>query len=179
MGSTKHEKSFVDFEKPYEMNVVGLRGIAYFAIGLLLLILITFGLMWILFNVLEENAKETMSSDNPMMKSEMERLPPEPRLQNAPGFGVDGPNGRVNLELKAPQAEYRELRLQSEEIWKHGQIDPVTGTIISLPIDDAKRMVLESGLRAKSGPGVEGLAAESKRSFSDASSGRMKSLTRR
>ena len=38
MGSTKHEKSFVDFEKPYEQNVIGFRGIVYFAVGLFLLI---------------------------------------------------------------------------------------------------------------------------------------------
>ena len=34
MGSTKHEKSFVDFEQPYEQNVIGLKGIFYFGIGL-------------------------------------------------------------------------------------------------------------------------------------------------
>jgi hypothetical protein len=179
MGSTKHEKSFVDFEKPYEMNVVGLRGIVYFGIGLLLLILITFGLMRIFYDVMEEDAKATKSSTNPMMKSEKERLPPEPRLQVAPGFGIESESGRVNLELSAPQAEYRELQRQSEELWRHGRKDPITGMVTVLPIEEAKKMVLESGLKARSGPDVDRLAVESKRSFSDASSGRMKSLTRR
>ena len=44
----KHEKSFVDFDKPYEQNLIGLQGIIYFAVGLFLLIVITFGLMWAL-----------------------------------------------------------------------------------------------------------------------------------
>src|SRR5690349_21228806 len=106
MGSTKHEKSFVDFEQPYEQNVIGLKGIVYFGVGLFLLIVITFGLMFALLNVFESDAQETKKSENPYMRmTEVERLPPEPRLQLAPGFGVQGENGRVNLELKAPASE--------------------------------------------------------------------------
>ena len=56
MGSTKHEKSFVDFEQPYEQNMIGLKGIIYFGIGLMLLIIVTFGLMWALLNVLKEDS---------------------------------------------------------------------------------------------------------------------------
>src|SRR2546421_3755006 len=44
-----------------------------------------------------------------------ERLPPEPRLQAAPGFGVKLVNGQwVGLERREPQAEYRVLREQWE-----------------------------------------------------------------
>src|SRR5689334_5936252 len=109
MGSTKHEKSFVDFEKPYEQNVIGFKGIVYFAIGLFLLIVITFGLMWALLGVFDDEFAADRKSNNPLQLSDKDRLPPEPRLQSAPGFGVDGPNGRVNMELGAPQAEWREL----------------------------------------------------------------------
>src|SRR5512134_1586142 len=115
MGSTKHEKSFVDFEQPYEQNIIGLKGIFYFGIGLFMLIVITFGLMWALLNVFEDQKVEEMDKErNPMAMTERDRLPPEPRLQAAPGFGVEGPNGKVNLELRAPQAEYWELQKQ----WK-------------------------------------------------------------
>ena len=94
MGSTRHEKSFVDFDKPYEQNMVGLKGIIYFGIGLLLLIVITFGLMWV-FDERPQGSmrRETKSSDNPMAMTDRERIPPEPRLQLAPGFGIDSPNG--------------------------------------------------------------------------------------
>ena len=71
---------------------------------LLMLILITFGLMWALLGVFEDQAKVDKASNNPMAESEKERLPAEPRLQAAPGFGVDSPNGWVNMELVAPQA---------------------------------------------------------------------------
>ena len=46
---------------------------------------------------------------NPLAMSDREQLPPEPRLQMAPGFGVDTEKGRVNLELSYPQSEYRTL----------------------------------------------------------------------
>jgi len=57
MGSTRHEKSFVTFEKGYEQNIIGLKGILYFGIGLLILILITFGLMWALQKVFTQLSK--------------------------------------------------------------------------------------------------------------------------
>ena len=139
----KHEKSFVDFDKPYEQNIVGMRGIVIFLIGLLILILITFGLMWALLNVMEDEAKESKKSNNPMAVKQGEQLPPEPRLQSAPGFGIDSPNGRVNLELREPQAEYRELRKLWETQWKEGQKDAKSGTVISLPIEEAKKKFLE------------------------------------
>ena len=173
MGSTKHEKSFVDFEKPYEQNVIGFKGIVYFAIGLFLLIVITFGLMWALLGVFTDQFKEEKSSNNPMAQSEKDRLPPEPRIQGAPGFGVDGPNGRVNMELGAPQAEWRELHNQYLDVWAHGKVDKATGAVSALPIEVAKERFLGRNVPAKSGPDAEKLFAESKLRFSDASSGRV------
>lgn len=179
MGSTKHEKSFVDFEMPYERNVIGLRGIAYFGVGLFLLIVITFGLMWALLNVLEDDAKETKKSNNPMAMTERDRLPPEPRLQTAPGFGVDSETGWVNLELLPPQAEWRELRRQWQDGWAKGHKDPKTGVVTMLPIEEAKAKVLTENLKAKAGADVDKVAEDSRSSFTDASSGRVAGLKRR
>ena len=120
MGTTRHERSFVDFERPYEQNIVGLRGIVYFGLGLLALIVITFALMWALLGVFDQQAREAAAPTHPLMPTERDRLPPEPRLQVAPGFGVESEQGRVNLELQAPGAEYREMRKQWEDIWKNG-----------------------------------------------------------
>ena len=179
MGSTKHEKSFVDFEQPYEQNIIGLKGIFYFGIGLLLLIIITFGLMWALLNVLEDDAKITKGSDNPMAMKETDRLPPEPRLQLAPGFKVESENGPVNLELMAPQAEYRELEKQWKVLWEHGQKNATTGAITSMSIAEAKTKLLSQQVKARSGPEADQAAAGSKMYFSDSSSGRKASERRR
>ncbi|MBA3692243.1 MAG: hypothetical protein H0W77_02215, partial [Acidobacteria bacterium] len=149
--NTKHEKSFVDYDRTYETNVVGLRGIVYFAIGLFLLIVITFGLMLVLQNVMEDQAAETKDAKSPMMMNARENLPPEPRLQAAPGFGMDSEQGRVNMELKAPQSEYREMERQWEKLWAEGQKDAKTGTVVTLPIDEAKRKFLEENMKTPSG----------------------------
>ena len=179
MGSTKHEKSFVDFEQPYEQNIIGLKGIVYFGVALFGLIVLTFALMWALLNVLEADARETKKSTNPMAMSEIERLPPEPRLQVAPGFGVDSGNGRINLELKAPQAEYWELKKQWDEMLKRGAQDPNTGAVSQLPIDTAKERFLQQATKARTGTEAEQSALRSKMYFSDASSGRKATERRR
>ena len=179
MGSTKHEKSFVDFEQAYEQNIVGLKGVVYFGVGLVLLIIITFALMWALLNVLKEDSAAEKGTSGPMALSEIERLPPEPRLQTAPGFGIESENGRVNLELRAPQAEYREFRKQWTEIWEHGSKDAKTGAVSAMPIDMAKEKFLEQAVKARSGQEAEQETLRSKMYFTDSSSGRRATERRR
>lgn len=173
---TKHEESYVDFDQPYEQNIIGLRGIIYFTVGLFLLIVVTFALMWVFqFQVLQPQSKEAdKMNQNPMALTEDEKLPPEPRLQSAPGFGVDNPNGgRFNLELREPQAEYRILKKQWEKQWEEGQKNEKTGTVISLPIDEAKKKLLESGqLKNTSGEKGEQALEESRTMYSGSSAGR-------
>lgn len=178
MATPKHEKSFVNYDKTYETNVVGVRGIVYFAVGLVLLIGVTFGLMLVLQNVLEDHAKERDQQNvNPMQMNAEESLPPEPRLQTAPGFGVGEGKDRVNLELKAPQSEYQEVEKQWEKTWKDGERDPQTGTIITLPIDEAKQRLLQENVKAKADGQQE--LDESREFYSYSSSGRLASDKRR
>lgn len=171
----KHEKSFVNFDKPYEQNLIGLRGIVIFGIGLFLLIVITFGLMWVLEDAMEGEARESKGSREPMAMNAKEKLPPEPRLQSAPGFGVDGDQGRVNLELREPQAEWRELRKIWEKGWEQGYKDQKSGTIVALPINEAKKKFLEQSGQMKTDPNGAKLYEESLRQVSYSSSGRTKS----
>ncbi len=176
----KHEKSFVNYDKPYETNLIGLRGVIYFGVGLFLLVVVTFGLMFFLQNVMEEQTLETDVKDkNPMTMNEMERLPPEPRLQAAPGFGVESPNGFVNLELQAPQSEYRELQRQWEKTWAEGQKDAKTGTVISLPIEEAKKKLLAENVKSATGADAQKTADESQSIISYSSAGRLASDKRK
>jgi len=177
----KHEKTFVDLDKPYESNVIGMRGIIYFAVGLFLLCVVTFGLMWFLQNVMEEQSIAEKDTAPPMMMSKEERLPPEPRLQAAPGFGVDGPQGRINLELKAPQSEYRNLQDEWQTLWEEGQKDAKTGMVVTLPIEEAKRKFLEQSA-GKPQPNAEQdgqIMKESRALVSLSSAGRTASDVRR
>lgn len=175
----KHEKSYVNFDKAYETNLIGLRGVIYFGIGLFLLIVVTFGLMYFLENVMEEQAVKDKDQENPMMMNNEERLPPEPRLQAAPGFGVESEQGFVNLELKAPQAEYRELYQQWEKTWAEGQKDPKTGTVISLPIEEAKRKLLEQSAKTESSEAGRQTLKDSRTIVSYSSAGRTASDVQR
>jgi len=179
MGATRHEKSFVDFDKGYEQNIIGLKGILYFALGLFLLIVITFALMAALLKVLRDQAAEAAPPPHPLAMSETERLPPEPRLQAAPGFGVESEHGRINLELMAPQSEYREMRKQWQELWTEGQKDPHTGTQITLPIEQAKQAVLGQNMKTSNDPNAANLFDQSREYVIDSSSGRMATLKRR
>jgi hypothetical protein len=179
MGATRHEKSFVDYDKAYEQNVIGLKGIVYFAIGLLLLIVITFALMAALLSVLRDQAAESANPTHPLAPSETERLPPEPRLQAAPGFGVESEQGRVNLELRAPQSEFRELHKQWQELWAEGERHPVTGTAIILPIEEAKQKVLQENLKANNDPASAELLIDSRMYISGSSAGRLATIKRR
>lgn len=184
MGKTRHEKTYVDYDRAYEQNIVGFRGILYFGIGLFLLIVITFGLMWFLLGVLEEQAEETdQLNENPLAFTKEEALPPEPRLQAAPGFGVGPAGDRINLELREPQAEYDVLQRQWEDLWKNGQT--VTGpdgkkVYVTLPLDEAKKRLLEQKA-ADSAAAKEGARTleESRTLISPSSAGRMASGVRR
>lgn len=179
MTSHKQDISKLSLEKGYEENVVGIRGIVAFGVGLFLLIVITFWLMWVLHGVLEERARETKSSDNPLAMNDKERLPPEPRLQGAPGFGVDTPNGRVNLELTPPQSEYWVLEKEWKNLLEKGARDPKSGAVTVLPIEEAKKILLEEKPPANSSPEAEKLLQESQLRYSSASSGREMSMRRR
>lgn len=183
MGDTKHEKSFVDFDKPYEQNLIGLRGVVYFAVGLFLLIVITFGLMAFLLNVLEDQAIQADNVDrNPMQLSEKDRLPSGPRLQSAPGYGVETEKGFVNLELKHPQAEWEIIQEEYKKIWKDGHKgNDQTYTV--LPVDEAKKRYLEqSAAKPAASPSSapnQNIFEESKKFVSDSNAGRIASEVRR
>ena len=98
----------------HETSDVNVLGIVKFVVALTLLGIIVQLLMWGMFRFF--NAQEKEPQPGPMAMNKAERLPPEPRLQAAPGFGVKLKTGEmVGLELKEPDAEYKVLREQ----WEH------------------------------------------------------------
>jgi hypothetical protein len=183
MGKTRHEKSYVDFDQPYERNLIGLRGVIYFAVGLFLLVVITFGLMAFLLDVMNTEVEKTDAADrNPMQLSEKERLPPEPRLQLAPGFQVKTADGQtVNLELRNPQAEWEVVQEQYKQLWEKGQKGN-NDTYTVLPIEQAKEKYLQqqsSNAAAAQPQGQGNILEESKMFMSDSNAGRLATEQRR
>ena len=128
----------------HEASDVDVGMIIKFVVGLFFLTVITFVLMRLLYNVLENRATAADPKPRPMAMSEKERLPPEPRLQAAPGFGVNLGDGKfINLQLREPQAEYNELKKIWDQVLE-GKPDPRTGKT-SMPMEEAKKKVLEDG----------------------------------
>lgn len=144
----------------HETSDVSVEALTKFVIGLTLMTLATFGLMYALFKLLDRQfeSRNYETRPGPMAMTQQERIPPEPRLQGAPGFGVKLENGSiVNLDSEhapgKPQEEYRVLRAQWERLLTTGRTDE-TSTSFGLPIDQAMKKLLESNaIKTKPGAG--------------------------
>ena len=130
----------------HEESDVNVRGILQFAFGLFIFGAIVLTLMWFMLRFFERRQDKRTPPPAPMALTDKERLPPEPRLQGAPGFGVDlGEGRREDLALKEPTAEMKIVREQWDKVLKEGQRDG-SGNIIAIPIADAMKQLVEKGL---------------------------------
>src|SRR2546423_4103864 len=140
----------------HEVSDVYVGGIAKFVVGLFILMVASFILMWALFRMLESKTVEEPRSK--MALAEKDRLPPEPRLQSAPGFAEQlDKTAQAQKEKKAalspqitgntpapkdPMWEIRILRDQWNEVLKNGPTDQ-NGQHYGMPIEQAKEQVLK------------------------------------
>ena len=140
----------------HEVSDVYVGGIAKFVLALSVLMIVSFVLMWALFRSLESRDVEPPRS--PMALSEKDRLPPEPRLQGAPGFAEEldksaqaakGKKAELNHEIKGtapapknPLWEISVLREQWNDVLEHGPVDQ-NGQHFGMPIEQAKQEVLK------------------------------------
>jgi hypothetical protein len=154
----------------HEESDVNVKAILYFVVGLFLLMGVTLVLMHFMLNFFEEQAVKSERQPGPMALTEKERLPPEPRLQAAPGFGAEG----ENLELQKPQAEIEVVSQKWEALLKNGMTDEKTGVRTAIPIQDAMKALVEQNM-VKSRPqeNKQGMDSEVDGIPSYPSSGRM------
>ena len=143
-------------EVTHEASDVNVRAVLTFVIVLTVATAAVSLGLWFLFRFFNYQEARQEPRRGPMALSQSERLPPEPRLQAAPGFAVTLEGGeRVPLEKREPQAEYRELRRQWESALS-GELKDASGNPIGLPINQAiEQVVSGEGLptRAKTAPG--------------------------
>lgn len=127
----------------HEVSDVNTRGILWFVLFLAGLIVIALLLLRGMFNLFESWTR-TAEGERPVMaRTEKERLPPEPRLQAAPGYQIEG----QNLELKEPQAEWRVVRQRwEEELNSYGVVDREQG-VARMPISEAIKVVAQKGVQ--------------------------------
>src|SRR6185503_459940 len=136
-------------EVTHESSDVNVRAVLTFIIVLTVSTIVVALGVQVLFSFFNRQEAKSEPKPGPMALKKGERLPPEPRLQSAPGFQIKLENGQtVNLEKTIPQAEYRVLRDQWEENLKTGLKDQ-SGNVVGMPIDAAIDKVVSGGLPSK------------------------------
>src|SRR5690242_17183303 len=138
----------------HETSDIDINGVLTFVVGLTILTVGVYIGQILLFNYFKGQAAREVQP-GPMALSQQERLPPEPRLQAAPGFGVTLADGTwVNLQTTKPQAEFETLNKQWEKDLNSGTKD-ASGNAKTIPINEAiKQVVAGEGLpsRTKEAP---------------------------
>ncbi len=165
MSDSKHtshvtETSDVSYIKnvdvTHEISDVYVPGIVKFLVALLVLTIATFFLVWGLFRSFQSQSTEAPPS--PMALTENDRLPPEPRLQGAPGFAADiekktatrNEESASAITAGAPQPkdplyEINILRRHWNDVLANGPVDQ-SGKHYGMPIEKAKDEILKQGL---------------------------------
>ncbi len=144
----------------HEMSDVSVGGVAKFVIALSVLTIAVFFGLWGMFRALEQREEQKDVRRSPLALTDKERLPPEPRLQSAPGFAerlqeTQTPTeersttaGEVLTKPKSPLWEINALRAQWKDVLDNGPRDQ-NGNRYGMPIEEAKRKLIEQGLPAR------------------------------
>jgi hypothetical protein len=135
----------------YDLSDVNIRGLVMFVCGLTVMTVAVYFLVWGMFRALGRREKEPPPS--PMALSHTERLPPEPRLQSAQGFGeqLEKESGATTTsdataKPKDPLWEIEALRGQWESVLKDGKDSQ--GKVVAISIDQAKEQLLKNDAAA-------------------------------
>jgi hypothetical protein len=141
----------------HETSDVQVGSIAKFVLGLSILTVGTFIVLWGMFGFLERSeAKMEQQQPRPTMaQTGDERLPPEPRLQGAPGFSESLERNQPKAEKEEPGRPPENAGKPKDPLWEinalrkhwkgtleHGPVDQ-NGTRYGMPIDKAKEEVLK------------------------------------
>lgn len=164
----KHEKLHItetpdtshikNIDVTHEKSDVDVGSIAKFVVALLVLTIATHIGLWGMFRLLQkyETQQEQTQHRSPLAPTGEERLPPEPRLQVAPGFAeslekaAPGQHEERKIQTankgfetpKDPLWEIRVLRKQWIDVLEHGPTDE-HGQRFGMPIEQAKEEVLK------------------------------------
>jgi hypothetical protein len=135
----------------HEESDVAVRPLLWFVGGLTAFTIIVCVAMLIMFQYFLGRERSQELKASPLARQGEERLPPEPRLQLAPGFGVttdDRQRHNLSYENKPegvpqPQSEYLVVRGEwARELEGYGWADEKAGTV-RVPISDAMRRYLQ------------------------------------
>jgi hypothetical protein len=119
-------------EALHEPNTVNIPGVVKFLVWLSVVIAVAALLVWGLFHYFD--ARKAQEAPPPSPLATGVRLPPEPRLQGAPG------------NVSSPAEDIRRFREKEDQMLdSYGWIDERNG-VIRIPIEQAKRLIVQRGL---------------------------------
>ena len=152
MSDSHHNRRDDSVELGHEESRVQVAGVTWFIIILSIAVVFIGWLMVALINSFEgrEQKSELESRPSPFA-AERAKVPPEPRLQLAPN-SEEQIDKRIPPDLKTqhPLQEMKDLRSQWEkQLTTYGWVDEQSG-VVRIPIDDAKRLLLQRGLPTRS-----------------------------
>ena len=128
----------------YEDTGLDPRPVIKFAAGLVAIGIVSFVLLWGLLGIFERQSAASRAREAVPARGEREHLPPEPRLQIAPGS---------KTALKTPDYEMKEVEQQwRRDLSSYGWINKNSGTV-RIPIDEAERLLLQRGVPTLEGRG--------------------------
>ena len=135
----------------HETSDVNVPALLKFVLALTIMTAVVYVLMLFLFSFLNTKERDNEPPPGPMAMSEQESLPPEPRLQSAPGFAADLAKSVGDADPKKPRDplwEIRVLREQWDRELREGAKDQA-GRTLGMPIDAAMRQfVAEQNAKA-------------------------------
>jgi hypothetical protein len=133
----------------HEASALRIGPIVWFMIGLGVATVIVFLLMTGLFDTFANRASKSEDRPSPLA-GERQKLPPEPRLQLAPTSAEQLEAKRPpNIKEDHPLQEMKRFRAEQDaKLNSYGWVDEKSG-VVHIPIDDAKRLLLEKGLATR------------------------------
>ena len=148
----------------HEESDVAVRPLLWFVGGLTAFTIVVCVAVFIMFQYFLHREVSQELPASPLARQNEERLPPEPRLQLAPGFGVttdDGVRHNLSYENKPegvpqPQSEYLVVRGEwARELQEYGWADEKAGTV-RVPVDEAMRRYLQQRQSKQQGQPQQG-----------------------
>ncbi|HET6670173.1 MAG TPA: hypothetical protein VFH15_08060, partial [Pyrinomonadaceae bacterium] len=135
----------------HETSDVNVPALLKFVLALTIMMVVAFGIVLFLFSFLNSQETKKEPPAGPMAMTEQESLPPEPRLQSAPGFAADLSKSVGETDPhkpKDPLWEIRVLREQWDRDLREGAKDQ-SGRTLGIPIEEAmKKLVAEQNAKA-------------------------------
>ena len=114
-----------------EASDVYALSVAGFGAGLIVAAALIHLFVWLLFTYFSTREAQRVAPQFPLATGQIERLPPEPRLQTN------------------PREELRELQAQEDAVLgSYGLVDKDKG-VVRIPIDEAMKLTVQRGLPAR------------------------------